>query len=349
MSKNPFFARFNHNCDYLTGLESRPYFNELLPTRLAETSERCPATLILLDIAAFGEYNAQWGIDQGDRVLEQVARLLEGAIGESAYLCRWDGDSFAILSLYQEQAHANAWLNDLLDDCLEHLGLAFHTACITTPPCPVEHLVQQAEAAIHESKKQYTPYLAQVNGEETALALLATKSSYLYQLARQNCNLASTLAELIGITPKEQSKISVAALWQDIGMLEIGNGILEQPGALTLPQWRIVQQHPLAGSAFLHSLHYDEDIVQLVRYHHENFDGTGYPEGLSGQSIPFGARLLAITSSWLAMNHTRPYRPALSPTAALAVLKEGAGSTWDPELVSLFKSNLSILQNQNSF
>ena len=65
MSKNPFFARFNHNCDYLTGLESRPYFNEALPARLAETSERCPATLILLDIAAFGEYNAQWGIDQG--------------------------------------------------------------------------------------------------------------------------------------------------------------------------------------------------------------------------------------------------------------------------------------------
>lgn len=146
-------------------------------------------------------------------------------------------------------------------------------------------------------------------------------------------NISLNLAAVLGFTAPELKILYYAAILHDIGKLLVPEHILKKPGKLTKEEWKLIYSHPVAS----------EEIVRLntslthplssIRHHHERYDSSGYPDGLKGNSIPFAARIIAVADAFDAMTSTRPYNNAKSITVALKILKEEAGTQFDPSVV----------------
>ncbi len=153
--------------------------------------------------------------------------------------------------------------------------------------------------------------------------------------------LALAIAREMGCPDDIAEGIRVAARVHDIGRVSISDMILLKPGPLTPLEAEIVRTHPLVGVQILDALEFPWSIKPAVRYHHERLDGSGYPEGLMGDEIPLGARVLAVADVVAAMTADRPYRPARSEAEALAELAAHAGTKYDPEAVAAFQRVLA--------
>ncbi len=134
--------------------------------------------------------------------------------------------------------------------------------------------------------------------------------------------------------PKERTEfIVLCALLHDIGKVSTPDYILQKPGALTTSEWDIMREHAAAGQRILAQIPSLSRCALVVRAHHERYDGTGYPDGLAGETIPFEARVVAVSDAFHAMISDRPYRKAIAPRRALEILREGSGTQWDPVVV----------------
>jgi putative nucleotidyltransferase with HDIG domain len=148
--------------------------------------------------------------------------------------------------------------------------------------------------------------------------------------------LALTLAESAGMSPTDRKDLEWAASLHDIGKIAVPDDIINKPSRLSAKEYSIVKEHPARGDRILQHLRFLDGARKIVRSHHEQFDGKGYPDGLAGTDIPLGARILSIADAYDAMTSTRSYRQALGPLEALAEIEVGSGKQFDPELVKLF-------------
>src|SRR5262249_3785938 len=130
--------------------------------------------------------------------------------------------------------------------------------------------------------------------------------------------------------------IEASALLHDMGKLAIPEHILNKPGKLTPAEFEKMKMHASIGADILSSIEFPYPVVPIVRHHHENWGGTGYPAGLSGTSIPIGARILSVVDCFDALTSDRPYRPALTTEAALDILVERRTKMYDPLVVDTF-------------
>jgi putative nucleotidyltransferase with HDIG domain len=130
--------------------------------------------------------------------------------------------------------------------------------------------------------------------------------------------------------------IDGAALLHDIGKLGIPDRLLDKPGPLTRDEYDQVKQHAIIGADILGALCVQAPIALIVRHHHEKWDGTGYPDGLQGEDIPIGARVLAIADGYDALTSDRPYRRELSHEAAIDLIQQGRGTMYDPIIADAF-------------
>ena len=130
--------------------------------------------------------------------------------------------------------------------------------------------------------------------------------------------------------------VQTAALLHDIGKLAIPDHLLHKPGPLTREEYEQVKQHAMIGAAMLEGIDFPGPLALLVRHHHENWDGTGYPDGLCGDHIPFGARLLAIVDCYDALTSERPYRKGMPHDRALMMIVERRGMSFDPAVNDAF-------------
>lgn len=137
--------------------------------------------------------------------------------------------------------------------------------------------------------------------------------------------------------------IDAAARVHDLGKLGIPDRLLQKPGPLTRDEYEQVKQHALIGADILAAVGFP-DLAVIVRHHHENVDGTGYPDGLRGDDIPMGARVLAIVDCYDALTSDRPYRSALSHASAMAMIQERRGTMYDPEVTDAFLRIIQRLQ-----
>src|SRR4029077_8021012 len=126
------------------------------------------------------------------------------------------------------------------------------------------------------------------------------------------------------------------ALLHDTGKLAVPEHILNKPGRLTFEEFEKMKLHASVGADILSGIAFPYPVVPIVRHHHENWDGSGYPSGLSGTEIPIGARILAVVDCFDALTSDRPYRPRLSNDEALSILLERRGSMYDPLIVDTF-------------
>jgi HD-GYP domain-containing protein (c-di-GMP phosphodiesterase class II) len=152
--------------------------------------------------------------------------------------------------------------------------------------------------------------------------------------SRRVAELARVLALDLGLTPEEADAVASAGRVHDVGKVALDARILDKAGPLDADEMAQMRLHPVHGAAVVaHFAAYGEGY-RLVRHHHERWDGGGYPDGLAGEAIPLGARILAVADTFDALISARPYRPAKTPTEALAILIDGAARQWDARVVA---------------
>ncbi len=150
--------------------------------------------------------------------------------------------------------------------------------------------------------------------------------------------LAHAMGAHLGLRPAQLGALRLGGLLHDFGKITLPNDVLLKETPLATGDWEMLQQHPRAGGSLLAPVELEEDALNVVLYHHERFDGTGYPDRQTGTAIPLLARLFAIADSLDAITSPRPYRPARSAEAAGQEIAESSGSHFDPEMVALFVS-----------
>jgi HD-GYP domain-containing protein (c-di-GMP phosphodiesterase class II) len=141
------------------------------------------------------------------------------------------------------------------------------------------------------------------------------------------------IASRLALSLEEMTALDQAARLHDLGKIGIPDYILYKPGPLSPPEWAQVKLHPQKTVEFLRMFSFLQPALPLIRGHHERWNGKGYPDGLSGEDIPLGARILSVVDAYDAMTSERPYRPKLSHQEAIEQLKRDAGIQWDPRVV----------------
>lgn len=150
---------------------------------------------------------------------------------------------------------------------------------------------------------------------------------------------SEALARAINLPENEVERIKIGALLHDVGKIGIPENILKKPGKLDDQEWNVMKQHPVIGAEkVLEPNEALRDLIPIVKYHHERLDGKGYPEGLKGREIPLAARIVSVADAYHALVSDRPYRKGMPIEKACAILKEGAGTQWDTDLVRQFIS-----------
>lgn len=162
------------------------------------------------------------------------------------------------------------------------------------------------------------------------------KNMYYRGHCQRTADYAVKLARKELLQPARQEQIRTAALLHDIGKIGIPEMLYFKDGQLTGEELEIVKKHSVLGEQFCSSLTALKPMLPFIRYHHERYDGTGYPDGLKGRDIPLGARIIAVADGYDALTSERPYRKAFSPEDAVVILRANSGSQWTPELVELF-------------
>jgi diguanylate cyclase (GGDEF)-like protein/putative nucleotidyltransferase with HDIG domain len=191
--------------------------------------------------------------------------------------------------------------------------------------------VDDANRHLNELNKLYLSTI------ETLAMAIDAKDQITHGHIRRVQQYAVQLAKHIGITEQAQiSAIEAASLLHDMGKLAVPEYILNKPGKLTAAEFEKMKLHASVGADILSAIDFPYPVVPIVRHHHENWDGTGYPDGLKGAEIPIGARILSVVDCFDALTSDRPYRPRLSDVDAIDILVDRRGAMYDPIIVDAF-------------
>jgi HD-GYP domain-containing protein (c-di-GMP phosphodiesterase class II) len=168
------------------------------------------------------------------------------------------------------------------------------------------------------------------------VAVIEAKDPYTRGHSERVASYATAIAGALKLRPERVEQVELAALLHDLGKVGVSRRILVKDGQLDSEEFSEIERHPAIGAHIIESVPFLADLAPLVLHHHERPDGAGYGEGLSGDQIPIEARILAVADCYDAMTSTRPYRAALTKSAAAAELERGAGSQFDPAAVRAF-------------
>jgi diguanylate cyclase (GGDEF)-like protein/putative nucleotidyltransferase with HDIG domain len=358
--------------DELTCVYSRGYFLARCREEFARASrEEESVSFLFCDVNEFKAINRVQGYKEGDKVLCQVAEAMRSCVREEDVVCRYGGDEFAIL-LPRTGSTLAAKIAERIHKKLSltaKVGGTYPTLSIGVVSCPehgrsLEDILAKADTSMIFAKYHPRRKTA-IWGEwekidvgelyiqdilpEVAYALAGVvdeKDSYTSEHSKLVSKQASLIAEKIGLNRKEIDRTRTAALLHDIGKLAIPGHILNKPGKLTEKEKKIVREHPEAAKRILKRVRGFENIVPMVRAVHERWDGKGYPDGLTGETIPIGARIIAVVDTYWALCSDRPYRKKLSQKRAIKELKNGAGSRFDPKVVQTFLDLIGAKGNE---
>jgi putative nucleotidyltransferase with HDIG domain len=190
---------------------------------------------------------------------------------------------------------------------------------------------------------------AMTRGVVRAIAdTLEAKDRYVYGHARRVGGYASAIGRRLRLSGPQLEHLSLAALLHDVGKISTPDSVLLKPAALDEEERAIVRLHSERGARLLAAVPEMEEVAAAVRHHHENYDGTGYPQRLAGERIPLASRIIHVADAYDAMTSPRPFRDALEHELAVRTLKDGAGSQFDPEVVAAFCGLEALAQVRGS-
>ncbi len=174
---------------------------------------------------------------------------------------------------------------------------------------------------------------------------LEEKDPYTSGHSERVCYYSDFLSKKLSLKQKDRDEIRIASYLHDIGKIGISNRFINKKGTLTSTEWAIIKQHTKKSLELLIPLKLSPNILSYIHHHHERYDGTGYPDGLVGDNIPLGARVISIADAYDSMTSDRPYRKPLSNVDAKGELLKNAGKQFDPQLVSIFLNILKEMED----
>ena len=340
--------------DPLTGLMSLAAF-ELRLDEEVERSRRHGRALsvAMLDIDGFRSLNARTGRSGGDEVLKKVADILTELTRATDVTARASADEFIVILPETAAADARVCLERILLELEQAKVSAVETISVSIGVAEYartmssEELVAGAGAAVDCARAAGGGRIevrgagAEATGSEQsahrdAIAGLAEalleRDRYTGEHSESVVELAASVARGLGLDSGEIDKVRQAALLHDIGKVAIPDEILHKDGPLSDDEWEVMRQHPATGERILRSIPGLGGVARIVRHEHERFDGGGYPDGLSGNEIPIGSRIILVADAFESMTSDRIYRRALGISQAMHELRTGAGRQFDPEV-----------------
>lgn len=177
---------------------------------------------------------------------------------------------------------------------------------------------------------------AQLDSVKMLVVAIEAKDPYMRGHSDRVRKWSRKIAEKLEFSEKNLESLEFGALLHDIGMIPIKDEILQKPDRLSPEEYQYIQEHTLIGTKIVEGVSFFKDKISMIRHHHERFDGSGYPDGLAGESIPLEARIISIADAFDAMTSSRPYRRAMSREDALAELEKAKGKQFDPKILEIF-------------
>lgn len=338
---------------------------------------------LMIDIDNFKYVNDRYGHLVGDEVIKGIASLLQQKVRENDLIGRFGGEEFIVflIDIAKDEAlnlaerlrfeiantHQKVHLYQIR--VTVSIGVSHSKGAAKT----IDRLLTEADFALYEAKNfgrnKILPWEGnmilgpgmQTNFREKSWSAVKqpqklldqTLNGFLRMLYLRDCEteahtlrvaeMALSLAKEVGFSEERYDEVYQGALFHDIGKIAIPDTILFKPGKLTEAEWVIMRKHPDHAYDLLSSISYLNHLADIPYCHHERWDGSGYPRGLSRQEIPLSARIFSVVDVWDALSSDRSYRPAWKEDAVIAYIKEQAGNQFDPEIAPLF---LECLHNQ---
>jgi two-component system, cell cycle response regulator len=332
-------ARTEATTDSLTGLRNRRRLVRDLEEVLAQCTPERPCALAMFDLNGFKSYNDTYGHPAGDALLETLGTRLAAAVAGSAAAYRMGGDEFCVLI----GADAKG-VHGIVDRAREALSettrrqtvtAASGLALLPADAATASEALRLADLRMYEDKTQGRIGPAR-QVTQTLMLALQERNIGLPSSFDGVAELAVAVARRLGVPSTEHERIRLAAQLANVGKIAVPDSVLTKPGPLTDSEWRLLRGHTLVGQRIIEAAPALVDVGKLVRSLHERVDGRGYPDGLAGDEIPIGARIIAVCNSHDAMVSARAYRAALTHEQALDELRRRAGSEFDPDVVRAF-------------
>jgi diguanylate cyclase (GGDEF)-like protein len=355
-------ARQLASCDPLTGLANHRALHERIDAELAGAAgTEATFAVIMADLDNFKLFNDTYGHPVGDQVLRIVAEALRAEADAGASVGRYGGDEFLAILPGADAIGALAYVERVRERLARHhpelgetsaipLALSSGIAVYPSDARQRNDLVALADSALYASKRGGGRTVVSAGGHAATLDLAAhtgfgvveglvlavdAKDHYTVAHSQVVADTAALLGELLGLPEREVAVLRTAGLLHDVGKVSIPDRILRKPGPLTEEEWQVMRQHVEFGELIIRGAPGLRAILEPVVHHHERWDGRGYPRGLAGEAVPLLGRIMIVADAYSAMTLDRPYRRGLSVPAALAQLRAGAGSQFDPHLVAV--------------
>lgn len=243
-----------------------------------------------------------------------------------------------VIENYKEKTIKRAYMN-LLETIARLFGTSMH----------LQKAVEHAERLIND-ETVYPEELQQMRAELTALigdlgthqqafverlaASVDEKGQYKVAHSQNTAELSKKICRQLGLNEKTTDLVYYAGLLQNIGKITLPETLFTNQGKLSKEEWEKLQNHPNVGVNLLMNINFLSEVIPYIHYHKERWDGGGEPEGLKGNSIPFGSRIIAVADAYTAMTSDRSYREAMTKEQALKIMKEESGVKWDPDVVN---------------
>ncbi|GEM_PF-1988296 len=354
--------------DGLTGLFDHNHFLKVLDRQLAAAAaKKHPVSLVMVDLDDFKYCNDRYGHTVGDIILKETAEILKDNVRDDDIIARYGGDEFVIIlvNAAKERAFkiaerirckiAQAAFDDPEGDNSFGITASIGIATFPDDATTAKHLIDSADKAMYRVKRKvknksllYFSDFAELEKEFSAsekaffdtikilVQILDTKDRYTWEHSRQVAHYAVQLADTMGLSKDEKYWLRLTGYLHDIGKIHVSSEIVNKKGRLDNDEFAVIKLHPIVGANLLSPIKGFKKMVPLIYHHHEWFDGSGYPDGLSGSDIPKGARILAVVDGFDAMTSNRPYRKAQTVEWALEEIIRKKGTQYDPEIVDVF-------------
>jgi diguanylate cyclase (GGDEF)-like protein/putative nucleotidyltransferase with HDIG domain len=332
--------------DSLTGCLNRRGFKERVAANLDEGLRiGRPMSIVLLDLNGFKQVNDTQGHAAGDELLRWTVERMRDSVRPMDSVGRLGGDEFAIL-LPGAGHNAGLKVAARVHEALEpHVTASVGIASFPTDGVELDELLAHADTRLYAAKHGDGTELSPGQRELSWAAALAHAVDM--RLAAPDAEHsgrvafhAAAIGQRLGWSGADVALLRMAAMLHDVGKVSIPDRILRKPGPLSANEQEEIRRHPVAGAELIARVDGLEPILPWIRHSHEHFDGSGYPDGLSGEAIPQASRILLVADAFDAMTNDRPYRPARALDEALAELQACAGTDFDPECVAKLEEHL---------
>jgi diguanylate cyclase (GGDEF)-like protein len=320
--------------DSLTGLANRRKLMLDLEIEIEEARDGDPRTLVLFDLNGFKTYNDTFGHPAGDALLSRLAAKLAAAVAPEGTAYRMGGDEFCVLLPGREpDLHRIAQALWESGEGFE-VTSAYGAAVIPDAATTVSSALSLADEGLY-AHKELLADPRRGTAHEPLLRTLAEREPELRAHVADVSSLAVRVGERLGLGLDELEELRLAAELHDVGKLAIPDVVLQKAGSLDPTEWGFIHSHTLIGQRILSASPGLQPVGVIVRSTHENWDGTGYPDGLAGDAIPLAARIIAVCDAYSAITSDRAYRAARTPREAIAELRRCAGMQFDAAVVEL--------------